>query len=272
MQKLLIFTDLHLVPEGETIIGLDPMARFAQGLAHAQENHPDAVRIIITGDLAHHGKPEEYLRLKAALANARLPVSLMVGNHDRRAPFLATCPDTPLTQHGYVQEVVDLDDTRLITLDTLNEAAADTHSGILCDDRLNWMEAAIQGAEGRRVVLFMHHPPVETGFKGMDWIGLKSIPALVERLSKYHNVHQIVSGHIHRTIQAGLVTGPGRPIPVAMFKSPCHQMPMTLGYHDPHLSVDEPGAYGILLLTPEGIVVHTEDFTLPASDASIYEY
>ncbi|MEO1140225.1 MAG: phosphodiesterase [Pseudomonadota bacterium] len=272
MQKLLVFTDLHLVPDGETIIGLDPVARFAQGLAHAQENHPDAARIVITGDLAHHGTHEEYLRLKAALADCRMPVSLMVGNHDRRAPFLEVCPGTPVTHDGFVQDILDLEDTRLILLDTLNEAAEDTHSGILCAKRLDWMEDAIASAGDRRVILFMHHPPVLTGFGGMDWIGLKSRTELAQRLARFTSVHQIVSGHIHRTIQAGFATGSGTPIPVAMFKSTCHQMPMTLGFHDPHLSVDEPGAYGILLLGHEGIVVHTEDFTLPPSDSSTYDY
>jgi mRNA degradation ribonuclease J1/J2 len=42
-------------------------------------------------------------------------------------------------------------------------------------------------------------------------------------------------------------------------------MPMILGDHDPSLSIDEPGAYGLLLLSDTGVVVHTEDFSLPES-------
>ena len=45
MQKIIVFTDIHILPEGGTIIGLDPAARFAQGLAHALDRHPDADRI-----------------------------------------------------------------------------------------------------------------------------------------------------------------------------------------------------------------------------------
>ena len=271
MQKILVFTDLHFLPEGEDIIGLDPVQRFAQGLAHAQEHHPDAARIVITGDLTHHGTEVEYARLKAALAESRIPVSLMLGNHDRRAPFLSVFPDTPLTPDGFVQEIIDLDDTRLILLDTLNEAADDTHSGLLCDDRLDWMESAIAGAGDRRVMLFMHHPPIITGFGGMDWIGLKSRRPLSARLANHDTVHQIISGHIHRTIQGGFAIGQGRIIPVSIFKSPNHQMPMALGYQSPNLSVDEPGAYGIVLLGSDGIVIHTEDFSLPPSESSCYE-
>lgn len=41
-------------------------------------------------------------------------------------------------------------------------------------------------------------------------------------------------------------------------------MPMDLSADTPHLSVEEPGAYGLLVLREDGIVVHTEDFTLRA--------
>ncbi|WP_428515616.1 phosphodiesterase [Roseovarius sp.] len=271
MQKIIVFTDIHFVPEGETIIGLDPAARFAQGLAHAQKHHPDAARIVITGDLTHHGTEPEYRRLQAALADVQIPVSLMLGNHDRRRPFRSVFTDAPQTPEGFVQDSIDLDDTRLVLLDTLNEESDDTHSGLLCNDRLDWMEAAIAGAQGHRVILFLHHPPILTGFGGMDWIGLKSRRQLAARLEGHDSVHQIVAGHIHRTIQGGFATGAGNRIPTAIFKSPCHQMPMALGFQDPSLSVDEPGAYGLLLLGPDGIVVHTEDFTLPPADRVCYD-
>ncbi|WP_261391107.1 metallophosphoesterase [Roseovarius atlanticus] len=102
MQKIVVFTDIHFVPEGETIIGLDPAARFAQGLAHAQKHHPDAARIVITGDLTHHGTDPEYRRLQAALADVQIPVSLMLGNHDRRGPFRSVFTDAPQTPEGFV--------------------------------------------------------------------------------------------------------------------------------------------------------------------------
>lgn len=266
MQKILVFTDLHLLPEGETLIGLDPGARLAKGLAHATEHHPDAAQIILTGDLTHNADPREYARLRHVLNDCSIPTALMVGNHDRRAPLLQAFPETPTTAQGHVQQVIDLGDTRLILLDTLNEEAGDTHSGLLCKARLAWLEDRLAEVPGKRCILFTHHPVFATGFKGMDWIGLKSIPELSALLKRHGNVAQVISGHIHRTIQ-GAING----IPAAVFKSPCHQMPMALGYQDPRLSVAEPGAYGIVLLTDEGIVIHTEDFTLPDLDSTLYD-
>ena len=75
MQKVIVFTDIHLVPEGETIIGIDPFARFMQGLAHALDNHPDAARVVLCGDLTHNAAPPEYARLRAALTTCPLPVA-----------------------------------------------------------------------------------------------------------------------------------------------------------------------------------------------------
>jgi len=266
MQKIIVFTDIHLVPEGETIIGIDPFARFMRGLAHAVDHHPDAARVVLCGDLAHNAAPPEYARLRAALDTCPLPVSLMLGNHDRRAPFLAAFPEAARMETGHIQHVTDLPGHRLICLDTLNEDSADTHSGWLCEARLDWLDAALAGAGDRWVIVFTHHPPIETGFKGMDWIGLKNRADLSARLAAAGNVAQIVSGHIHRTIQ-----GAAGGIPVAILKSPCHQMPMALGFQDPSLSIDEPGAYGLLLLTDAGVVVHSEDFTLPPAEAHLYD-
>jgi 3',5'-cyclic AMP phosphodiesterase CpdA len=258
MQKIIVFTDIHITAAGEEIIGLDPLARFAAGLSHAVDRHRDATRIVITGDLTHHGRPDQYARLRAALKDCPLPVSLMIGNHDHRAGFRAAFPDEPIDPDGFIQQVIDLPGYRLILLDTVDESAQIRHSGYLCETRLDWLEAMLRAAPDRPTVLFMHHPPIMTGFEGMDRIGLRNRDALGEFLRKFAQVRQIVAGHVHRTIQ-GSIAG----IPTAILKSPCHQMPMVLGPASTHLSVDEPGAYGILLLGSSEIVVHTEDFTLP---------
>lgn len=257
MQKLLVFTDIHIVPEGADIIGLDPMARFRQGLAHALATHPDAAQIIITGDLAHHGADEEYARLKQALAECPLPVSLLIGNHDKRAAFRKRFPETPVDEAGFIQSYQDIDGFRLVFLDTVDETAEIAHSGFLCAARLAWLDKVLTDAVDRRVIVFMHHPPITTGFTAMDRIGLRNRRQFAELLQAHPNVCHLIAGHVHRTI-----SGSAGGIPAAVFKSPCHQMPMVLVHEDEHLSVDEPGAYGLLLLTDEGVIVHTEDFDL----------
>lgn len=262
MRKLLVFTDLQMTQAGERIGHLDPAKRFADGLAHALAHHPDAERIVIAGDLTHRGRAQEYARLRDLLRDCPLPVHPMLGNHDRRAAFAATFGG--LTE-GFAQTAIDMGDARLILLDTLDEDAAPADSGILCAARLAWLDRALAGSDGRRVIVFAHHPPFDTGFAAMDAIGLRNRDALLDRLRAHGKVVQIISGHIHRTI-----SGSAGGIPAAIFKSPCHQAPMMTDAMDAAASVDEPGAYGLLFLMPGGVVVHSEDFGIPGRRALSY--
>lgn len=45
---------------------------------------------------------------------------------------------------------------------------------------------------------------------------------------------------------------------------------MPFAAEDTTLSVDEPGAYGIVLLRPDGVLVHTEDYEISSPGTSGY--
>ena len=51
MTRLIIFTDLHILPEGGHIIGLDPYHRLLNGIWHVNRHHAMAERVICTGDV-----------------------------------------------------------------------------------------------------------------------------------------------------------------------------------------------------------------------------
>lgn len=255
MQKLLVITDTHITAEGGTIIGLDPLVRCRAALAHALSRHPDAAALILTGDLAHRGLPEEYARLAQALAGLPLPVLTMLGNHDRREAFRAAFPDAPRTTSGHVQQILDLLHHRVITLDTLDGPPypAGHHAGRLCAARMDWLAAALAGAAGRVPLVFAHHPPFAVGIPGMDAIALAEGEALIALLARHPGAH-LFCGHLHRT-----VSGSRAGVPWTIFKSPCHQGPLDLESPDSSLSIDEPGAYGVLLLPEAGVIAHSED-------------
>ncbi len=260
MAKFLVFSDLHLVDEGDEIIGLDPLARFCDGLEHALSQHPDASRVVLLGDLTHHGRSAQYQRLRGALDGLTLPVSFLLGNHDNRAAFLRVFPEAEVTSSGHVQQMVDLGPACLITLDTLDDHADPRHSGRLCAERLGWLERALTWAAGRPVIVALHHPPFATGFSGMDAIALQNPAPLYALLKGYSGPVQLLCGHIHRTI-----SGHAEGLPFTVFKSPCHQMPMRLGDAGSAHSVAEPGAYGIVLVGAGSVIVHSEDFAIAAA-------
>ena len=259
MQKLLVITDLHIRAAGQTIIGLDPMARFLAVLQAALAHHGDAEALILMGDLTHTGKPAEYARLAEVLARVHLPMLCLLGNHDRRAAFLTAFPQTPVTKSGHVQAVLDLDGHRIITLDTLDGPPYPKgHSaGLLGSDRLKWLRRALEEADGRIPLVFAHHPPMRIGLPFMDDIRLQDGRELLALLAAYPGAH-LFCGHVHRT-----VSGSAWGVPFTLFKSPCHQSPLDLMTYDSTLSIDEPGAYGLLLLSKRGVIAHSEDVALP---------
>lgn len=263
MQKLLVMTDIHIKEAGETIVGLDPLARFEAALDQALARHPDARALILMGDLTHHGRPAQYARLAEVLNDLPLPVIPMIGNHDRRDTFLAAFPDAPQSADGHVQAVLDLSHHRVITLDTLDGPPYATHAGRLCQARLDWLAEALDSAGGRIPLVFAHHPFWITGIPGMDAIRLIDGDPVIDLIAQHPGAH-VFAGHIHRSI-----SGSVRGLPWTMFKSTCHQGPLDLISPDSSLSTCEPGAYGVLLLPQGGVVAHTEN--VGVDDAPISE-
>lgn len=265
MTKLIIFTDLHMVPEGVDIIGLDPYKRLAAGIAHVNRYHADADAVVMTGDLTHRADRVSYERLKGLLDTLVPPLVITIGNHDRRDVFLDVFSDVAPDENGFVQRAVDLTDCRAVLLDTLFAPPYDGHdsdAGFLCERRMGWLDRQLATAGDLPVLLFMHHPPHATGFRGMDDIRLSNEVEFYDLVKKHGNVLHIFAGHVHRTI-----SGSSRGIGFSIFKSPVHQQPMPFDTPDTSLSVDEPAAYGIAVLTDTGILVHTEDYEIAVREA-----
>lgn len=256
MIKVIVMTDIHITEKENEIIGLDPLKRFQLVYDAALRDHPDAAHMILMGDLTHHGKISQYQRLREALHNCKVPVLPMLGNHDIRENFRDVFPDAPTDNTGFVQEIIDLPDHRLIALDT-KDGPFGYHAGRLCPDRMAWFAAALKGANGRIPLVFMHHPPFKTGIIGMDNINLTNGDEVLDLLAQYPKAH-LFCGHIHRTI-----SGSTRGVAWTMFKSPCHQGVLDLRTPDSSLSIDEYGAYGLLILSSEGVIAHSQDVGFP---------
>lgn len=259
MAKIIVLTDLHYTPiPPET--GPDPDARLAACLAHARAAVPEAGLIVLTGDLTDQGDEASYQRLKARLADAHAPVQLMIGNHDNRETFAEVFGADQLNDEGHVQHVRDLGDTRLICLDTLFAPPYDypaSHCGWMCETRMAWLDRQLSAAPGR-VIIFMHHPPHDTGFRAMDYLKLRNGKAFHDLIAQHGNVAHIICGHVHRTI-----SGTHRGTPFSVFKSPMMQMPLDFHTLNFEAECDDPPAFGIVMLTDEAVLIHSEDVPLP---------
>ena len=192
-------SDLHVGAEGSLI---ETHYHTSEHLAHtvAAINQldplPDAV--IATGDLVDGGSAHEYQRLAALLAPLKPPCYLVPGNHDDRENLRAAFAHHGyFPASGYLQYAVDLGPVRLIGLDT--NVPGDP-GGLLCEERLAWLDARLAEEPERPTLLIQHHPPFRTGLSYMDAMGLRSIDELAAVLAHHTQVERVLCGHLHRSI------------------------------------------------------------------------
>ncbi|MCB1547483.1 MAG: phosphodiesterase [Hyphomicrobiaceae bacterium] len=266
--KILQVTDVHFVPAGETLHGLDPRARLDACIADINAHHQDAAMCFITGDLAHAGQVGAYENLKDCLSRLKVPYVVMVGNHDSRKDLLSVFPDTAVDENGFVQTVVDLEVGRCILLDTvLPNAGKGENWGEFCERRAAWLEARLEEARGRPIFLFLHHPPFDISLPSLDNIRLRDTGPLTRVLSKASGIRHMFLAHVHRP-----VSGSWRGIPFSIFRGTNHQVPFDLDTISPVPKSHEPPAYGVIFLTPESVVIHAHDYldrsALPLPDTA----
>lgn len=259
MQKIIVFTDTHMQPQAGAEKP-DPDVQLKKGITHVNEFNGDADLVVFCGDLTDKGDVGSYEMLKERLADLNIPYKLLLGNHDNRENFLTVFNDVQLDENGFVQQTIDMGSLRLILLDTLHGPPYDypsSHMGKLCERRLEWLDAQLASAGEKDCIIFMHHPPHNTGFIAMDTIKLIDGSAFYNVVKTHDNVSQLVCGHVHRTI-----SGHHKGIPFAVFKSTVGQMPMLFDVMDFHMEVNEPASYGILFADRGNVLVQTEDFEL----------
>lgn len=195
--KIVQITDTHLVPPGEHMHTLDPSARLQEVLNHVRTTCADADLLVFTGDLANDGAESAYLKLKQMLSDNSIPVKLLLGNHDKRVPFLKVFPETAVDKDGFVQSFLDTDDgkDRLVFLDSLEEGQT---GGRYCTARLEWLRETLASAPERSVTVFVHHPPVPHGMRHFDNIGFHDAEDVMDLLRAHPGgVRHLFFGHIH---------------------------------------------------------------------------
>jgi Icc protein len=247
-------TDLHVRPRGQAacrVVETNMLTERAFDAVAALRPRPDVV--LITGDLTDCGLVEENELLKSLLLRLPMPVYMVPGNHDRRDTLKQVFADWPtiVSDPDFIQFVVDDFPLRLIGLDTVTPGSG---GGALCARRLDFLARALAAAPQEPTVIFMHHPPFETGIAHMDAIGLtEGAERLAEIVRAHGRVERILCGHDHRAIDtlfAGTLAtvAPGVAHQVAFDLDPAHEGAL----------VFEPPAYRLHLYRPgAGMVSHT---------------
>ncbi|MGQ3674024.1 phosphodiesterase [Xanthobacter sp. TB0139] len=245
-------SDSHVLTGGCKLGGrFDTGANFDRLIANlaAQPIRPDL--IVCSGDLGEDATPDEYNVVGNGLRSLGIPVMVVPGNHDKRAPMLSALPDmVGRTEAGHLCQCRIVQGMALVGLDTLVEGAP---HGTLCEKRLGWLECTLRHCADREVVLFMHHPPIITGLHAMDAMGLLNGRAeLAELVARHGKVRAILCGHMHRAIY-----GTCGNVPVIVSPSVSHQIAFDLRPGAPYAFTDEAPQYMLHVATSGvGLVSH----------------
>lgn len=190
-------TDCHVVERGRLLSDRVDTAASLRTIVDRLVDLDPAV-VVATGDLVNDGTAEQYHHLHELLAPVADRLVAVPGNHDDRTgmrrvfPWLPPGgPDDPIRQ------VVDLDQLRIVTLDT---TVPGEHGGRLGEDQLDWLDRVLQESAGRPTLIAQHHPPFETGIAWMDEVGLDDAASQEEVVRRHDHVVGVVCGHVHRPV------------------------------------------------------------------------
>jgi 3',5'-cyclic AMP phosphodiesterase CpdA len=164
-------SDTHFLERGADPEGghaYDTSEAFDAVLDHLSSREVDLV--VVTGDIADHGRDEQYEIAAAAFARLPCPVFVCPGNHDADSSFRAAFQ----APNAFVPRVTHHGPWSFVYADS-NAGAMDTgDSGRLLDppgeDRLHgngslgtaesaWVRAATAGHDADHVFVWVHHPP-----------------------------------------------------------------------------------------------------------------
>lgn len=168
--------------------------------------------VLVTGDLADHGTPDEYAEVAAAL-DFDVPVLVLPGNHDVSAPLragLSAFLESSDSDGHPVHQVRDVAGARFVLLDS---SVSGEDLGRFSQESLDWLDRALADppADGPLFVA-LHHPPVEVGHPVLDGWMLQDADGLAEVLRGAPAVTALLAGHVHGAVVSSFA---GLPLLVA---------------------------------------------------------
>ena len=249
--KFVVLSDLHLSAPGQPVNGLDTGARTAEAVAVIRRDHADAAFVLLAGDLADRGEAAAYRHLQDLLAPLPMPVHITLGNHDDRPTFLSVFGADRDDPQGRVSRAVDTDGYRVILLDTSEPGLV---GGRLCPGRLDWLNARLDEAKDRPVIIVQHHHANPLSLP-VDEIILENATDYLAVLQRHPDVRQVTAGHVHLPTAAVW-----RGIPMTTLAGSHYSVtPHVPGVPGQQVQLEGPPQMAVVLTTPDGVTVHFQD-------------
>ncbi|MBM9620076.1 phosphodiesterase [Streptomyces zhihengii] len=183
-------SDLHLDGDARAT---DRAARTVTYL-NSLTRQPDAV--LVTGDIADHGAPEEYRLAAELLSGLSSPHFTCPGNHDDRAAYrevlLGAAPGTATSEP--VNRLHLAGGHALLMCDS---TIPGEDPGLFDDETLSWLERTLDDLGDTPALPAFHHPPAVIHHPYLDSTNLTNADRLARVLTGRTNIPAVLTGHAH---------------------------------------------------------------------------
>ncbi len=177
-----------------------PAANLADAIGRALAIEPRPDCVVITGDLADTGHPDEYGTLRTILRRCPIPVHLAAGNHDDPAALIAKFGDTQFLGNGVsASYTVEYPQATLVVT---NSWIHGSPAGYLGPDQLAWIDRTLAGRPEVPAFVCVHHPPLPVGIPFLDGMILTDAAEFADVIQRHPHVARVLSGHVHRGVSA----------------------------------------------------------------------
>lgn len=227
------FSDTHIVGRGVTLRDVDTCGTLARVVDAVNALTPRPRFVLVGGDLASpdlHPDVKSGLRdvteadyeaayrlLREFLGRLTVPVHVILGNHDRRAPFRRVVLGDPPAGDRRHHYVIDADGYRICALDSLDPGR---NPGRLGEEQLTWLRERLGEARDRHAVVAVHHHALPVGVPWLDDQMLTDAEDLWRVVRDAGNVRAVLCGHVHLE-HAAVRDG----VPLFTTPSTCFQIP-----------------------------------------------
>jgi 3',5'-cyclic AMP phosphodiesterase CpdA len=193
-------SDLHITPPGALAYGrVDTAAALTHAIDTLNRLSPRPDLVVVSGDIADSAMPEEYEHAKKLLAALKIPFAAIPGNHDRRLPMRTALPDPAYgAANGALNSMRRLGELDVLLVDSTVPGSS---HGELDAATLAWLDGVLSASTTRPALVFLHHPPFNTGIVYSDAIRLRNADALAALLKRHPRVQLVAAGHVHRAAQ-----------------------------------------------------------------------
>jgi len=189
-----------LIRDGDTEV---PYWRIMNEDAIAEINAAGVDAVVIKGDIADRGLPEQFGWARETFARIAAPHHAFLGNHDYygRHNGAGVVDGYALLGQAPAPRAVDLGGWRLVLLET---ALPGDHHGVLDGDRLAWLAGALDETREAAIptLLLMHHQPVPPEHRDAYPNSIGVVPeqsvAFFGLIGAHPQVKGVLIGHTHR--------------------------------------------------------------------------